>query len=520
MQPPHMRADPADLDSLLGDRYLLERLLASGGMAQVWVARDQVLDRPVALKLLHPRFAADRAFVARFRREAVAAARVSHPNIVAIYDTCSEGDDREAIVMELVSGQDLRQELDQRGPLPLTEALLVAAEVASALAAAHEAGVIHRDIKPANILLANPENGAGQRVLVTDFGIAKAFDGGAPLTQTGMILGTARYLAPEQVSGQPVDARTDIYALGAVLYEALAGRPAFSGEGDLATAMSRLHRDPAPLHQFRTDIPRSVEALVARAMARDPDQRFASAGELRASLLAAVRNESAQATLPGSEVASPAEVASYVRRERRWLIPTALLVLSAVLLGVAGLTFGRTATADLFDRAIDVVTAEPSSPTASETTVAASAAPLDLTTDSFDPEGSGGEHDSELGFLVDANPQTSWSTERYDQAFPRLKPGVGFVLSIDKVTSLDELLLTSPEPGWAAEIYVADTAAAGLDGWGEPVGRAVGDRESVSVPLNGQRGGAVLVWLVALPPSSTSGKFQASFSEAELRGGD
>lgn len=514
-----MRAEPADLDSLLGERYLLERLLASGGMAQVWVARDQVLDRPVALKLLHPRFAADRAFVARFRREAVAAARVNHPNIVAIFDTCSDGEGREAIVMELVDGHDLRHELDERGPLPLNDVLLLGADVAGALSAAHEAGVIHRDIKPANILLASPADASGRRVLVTDFGIAKAFDGGAPLTQTGMILGTARYLAPEQVSGHPVDARTDLYALGAVLYEALAGRPAFSGEGDLATAMSRLHRDPVPLHQFRTDVPRSVEAIVARAMARDPDDRFRSADELRANLLAALRNESAATTLPAPEPASAAEVASYVRRERRWLIPTAVLVLAALLLGGAGLTFGRTATEDLFDRALDVVKPAPS-PGTSETTTPPQADVLQVRqVRSFDPQGTDGEHDETLSLLVDGKTSTTWSTERYDDAFPKLKEGVGFILQLEQPVTLDQLVLTSPAPGWRAEIYVADKVQDDLSGWGDPVKTVDGDSDSITTSLDGAQGAAVLVWLVALPPSSEQvGRFQGEFSGVELRG--
>src|SRR5262245_17447801 len=189
-------------------------------MATVWEAVDEILARRVAVKVLHPHLASDHQFVARFRREAVAAARLSHPAIVSIYDTCTD-DGVDAIVMELVRGTTLRTELDRRGRFEPDAAAAVVAEIADALACAHEAGIVHRDIKPANVLLSNDG-----RVLVTDFGIAKAGDG-LDLTGTNMTLGTAKYLAPEQVEGGPVDARTDVYATGVILYELLCGRPPF-----------------------------------------------------------------------------------------------------------------------------------------------------------------------------------------------------------------------------------------------------------------------------------------------------
>ncbi len=187
-------------------------------MAEVWQAGDEVLGRHVAVKILHPHLAADQAFVARFRTEAIAAARLHHPSIVAIYDTCHE-DGLEAIVMELVRGTTLRDQLDGRSMLAYAEVVHVGAEVADALAAAHRAGLVHRDIKPANILLC-----ADERVMVTDFGIAKIRDD-TDHTQTGTMLGTVKYLAPEQVRSEPVDGRTDIYSLGVVLFECACARP-------------------------------------------------------------------------------------------------------------------------------------------------------------------------------------------------------------------------------------------------------------------------------------------------------
>ncbi len=204
---------------LLAGRYRLEELVASGGMAQVWRGTDEILRRQVAVKLLHPHLAADGSFVTRFRQEAVAAARLAHPGIVAIYDTCSEAG-TEAIVMELVPGRTLRERIDDQAPIDPWQAAGLAAQVAEALDAAHRAGLVHRDIKPANVLLA----GDG-RVKVADFGIAKAAEG-ADLTQPGLMVGTAKYVAPEQVEGKAVDPRTDIYSLGVVLYEMLCGRPA------------------------------------------------------------------------------------------------------------------------------------------------------------------------------------------------------------------------------------------------------------------------------------------------------
>ena len=262
----------------LAGRYRLDRHLASGGMAEVWEATDEVLDRPVAAKLLHGHLADDPALRARFHHEAVAAARLVHPAIVAIYDTCDEPG-AEAIVMELVRGRTLRQFLDERGRLEPVEVVHIGAEVASALSCAHRAGIVHRDIKPANILLSDDG-----RVLVTDFGIAKVLDE-PDLTRTSQLLGTVKYLAPEQVESGPVDARTDVYALGAVLYEALCGQAPFRADNQAALALARLQRDPQPPHDVVAGVPPMLEDAVMRALARLPQDRFATAEDLRTALL-------------------------------------------------------------------------------------------------------------------------------------------------------------------------------------------------------------------------------------------
>ena len=247
---------------LLGARYRLDELLASGGMAQVWLGTDEVLRRAIAVKVLHQHLAADETFVTRFRHEAIAVARLSHPAIVNVYDTCSD-DGIEAIVMELVRGQTLRERLDE-GPLDPWVAANIAAQVAGALAVAHAAGLVHRDIKPANILLS--EDG---RVKVGDFGIAKAAES-ADLTQEGSFLGTAKYLAPEQVEAKPVDARTDLYSLGVVLYEMLCGRVPFEADTSSGTALARLHSDPQRPRLVKAGVPCELEAITMRLLAPTP----------------------------------------------------------------------------------------------------------------------------------------------------------------------------------------------------------------------------------------------------------
>ncbi|MGI8756485.1 MAG: protein kinase domain-containing protein, partial [Acidimicrobiales bacterium] len=275
------RSPEGDLGGrLLAGRYRINRAIASGGMAEVWEATDQVLTRRVAVKLLHRHLANDASFVRRFRAEAIAAARLAHPSIVSVYDTFSE-DGLEAIVMELVVGTTLRADLDEHGPLRLDALLAIGTQVADALGAAHASGLVHRDVKPANILLS-----ADGRVLVADFGIAKAAEG-ADLTSDGSMVGTAKYLAPEQVEGTPLDGRADLYALGVVLYEAATGTAPFVAETDAGTALARLHRDPTPPRQLRQEIPSSVEAVVLQAMARNRDLRFSDAAAMRAALVRA-----------------------------------------------------------------------------------------------------------------------------------------------------------------------------------------------------------------------------------------
>ncbi|HEY5154537.1 MAG TPA: Stk1 family PASTA domain-containing Ser/Thr kinase [Acidimicrobiales bacterium] len=267
--------------TVFNDRYELHRKLARGGMSDVYLARDQLLDRPVAVKVLFPEYAKDETFVERFRREAQAAANLNHPNIVAIYDWGQQGGTY-FIVMEYIEGRSLSEIIRADGPLHPRRAAEITADVAAALGFAHRNGVVHRDVKPGNILISP----SGQ-VKVADFGIAQAVTGGADqsnLTQAGSVMGTATYFSPEQAQGKPVDPRSDLYSLGCVLFEMLTCRPPFSGDTPVAIAYKHV-QEPAPLPStLGIAVPTALEAIVAQMLAKSVSDRYASAEDLRADL--------------------------------------------------------------------------------------------------------------------------------------------------------------------------------------------------------------------------------------------
>ena len=473
---------PIAPERVLAGRYRLVRLVARGGMAEVWEAQDDVLARAVAVKILHRHLSDDEAVQERFRREAISAARLAHPNVVATYDAGSDGGTA-FIVMELVRGRTLRQVLLAEGPLQPGRAVSIAVQVASALEHAHQNGLIHRDVKPANILLC--EDGVGPtRVMVADFGIARAAaQSGSDLTQTGAIVGTAKYLSPEQVEGREPDVRSDVYALGVVLYEMLCGRPPFSADTELATALQHLRADPERPRSLQPGIPKALEVVVLNAMARDASDRYASADELRHALLGIDLDDDDAEPMVMRDPTPPVGITPARRRAKRPLVPLAILV----AVSVAALGLAAALLRDGGDGS-----------TGTRAPAAGKAAPLRLAAaHSFDPLGSDGEeNESRAGNVIDGDPATTWSTDRYNtRAFGGLKDGVGIVVQLSSAADVSRLDVVASSSGWAASVYLADTPGKSLKDWGDPVASRSNLSGDVSFDLGGRKAGAVLLWI-------------------------
>ncbi|HEX3327454.1 MAG TPA: Stk1 family PASTA domain-containing Ser/Thr kinase [Actinomycetota bacterium] len=281
-----------------GDRYSVFERVGAGGMAEVYRARDELLGRDVALKVLSERFARDSSFVERFRREAQSAANLNHPQIVSLYDYGSDGD-AYFIVMEFIDGTSLADIIHREAPLLPERAAEIALDVTRALDRAHTAGIVHRDIKPGNILITKDGN-----TKVTDFGIARAArgDNEQTMTQTGMVIGTAAYLSPEQAQGEPVDGRSDLYSLGVVLYEMLSGHAPFAGDTPLAIAYKHVREFAAPPSSINPDVPKELDAIVMKALAKNPENRYQNAVEFEQDLQRFLSGQKVHATpLMGDE---------------------------------------------------------------------------------------------------------------------------------------------------------------------------------------------------------------------------
>ena len=314
------------LGRIFNQRYRLKEKLGSGGMADVYLADDLLLEREVAVKVLHPQYAADPAYIQRFRHEAQAAANLNHPNIVNIYDWGNEGD-LYYIVMEYVEGRDLKEVLRSEGRILPERAAEITAEVCAALQFAHRHNLVHRDIKPHNIFLTH----MGQ-VKVMDFGIAREGDGSG-FTQTGVVMGTPQYISPEQAQGRPVDGRSDIYSLGVVLYEMLTGRVPFDDPNPVTVAYRQVREDPIPPSVIDPEIPPALEAVVMKAMAKNPANRYQTAQEMKADLLRFLEGMPVTATpvLPGASTQVSAPAAEPRRRVPWGWIAAGMAVFLAVL---------------------------------------------------------------------------------------------------------------------------------------------------------------------------------------------
>ena len=326
---------------VLADRYELEEQVGSGGMSTVFRAHDRVLERKVAIKILHQRYNDTDEYVQRFRREAQMAATLQHPNIVTVIDRGEEGG-RQYIVFEYIDGDNLKEVVSREGPMTVERVLTLGIQIATALAFAHHNGLVHRDVKPQNVLL----NGNGT-AKVTDFGIARSLDVGKGVTQTGTVLGTSDYIAPEQAQGQSVGERTDVYSLGIVLYELLTGQLPFTGDNFVAIAMKHINEVAPRASASRPDVPQRLDDAIAVALAKDPDGRFAQMDDFRRELqtcLAEVRGGTAVPVEPDGPVTvviPPSPKPPRRRRRSPWGV--LLLVLALAILGARDLVRRRVA---------------------------------------------------------------------------------------------------------------------------------------------------------------------------------
>jgi eukaryotic-like serine/threonine-protein kinase len=479
---------PPQPGDLIADRFELEELVGTGGMSSVFRARDRQLDRRVAIKILHEHYAEDPEYLERFRREARAVAKLSHPNIVTVIDR-GDDDGRQYIVFEHVEGENLKELVVRSGRLPVRQALELALAVADGLAFAHDRGLVHRDVKPQNVLLSREGE-----VKVTDFGIARSLHVDHGVTQTGTVLGTGEYLAPEQASGTPVSPATDVYSLGVVLWELLAGDVPFTGDNFVAVALRHVNEPPPSLRQRRPDVSPRLEAAIERALAKDPARRFPSmtafAKELRACLAEpqGVVPPPAQDDAAVTVVTRPPRAPVRRRRSRRRSLVWALLALA-----VAGAAFAAVVLLGGAGRHGGVLGGGGSS-----------GAPVQLhglTT--YDPRGDGSEvllGQQTAPKATDRNPATYWQTETYNtQDWGNLKSGLGLVLDAGRTVTLSKVTVETLTPGFVAQIKVGETPDSfAVDSSSQPVGTRT------AFTLNGKSGRYWMVWLSRLGPQRTA----------------
>lgn len=499
----------ASAGQVLCGRYRLRALIGSGGMAQVWSATDTVLNRDVAIKMLHSHMAHDENLVARFKAEAIAAARLSHQNIVGVFDTCTD-EGRVAIVMELLEARTLREHLNEHHTIEVVTTVRIALRVLAALEAAHRAGLVHRDIKPSNILLCDDG-----RVKIADFGIAK-IDGNTDLTQAGGLMGTVAYLSPEQVADEPVDGRADLYALGIVIYECLTGTTPFKADTKPAMAVKRLHATPVDPRRIRAGIPPELARTIMRALERDPDDRFSSAADFRAALLTGSVPPSTAVSTPMDETGElPAPTTSFARSERRWLLPAFVLLLIATALVTIALLL--TDSAKEFSQKPGTTAPVPVTPQSARLRIS-EAVP-------FDPQGDGSENNRSAAFAIDGDTSTAWKTEGYEPpGFSGKKSGVGLALELSARSTVDKVSLRASTNGWSARLFVLDRDA--LDDFDPSSADPVGQLEDVSGPetveLIGAKaartGDVVLIWITNLGSSADDGRHRVEIASVELTG--
>lgn len=504
LRPLHNRTMASPVGTLLSQRYRLDAKVGTGGMSTVYRAFDTVLERQVAIKLMHREIAGDSAQLERFRREARAVAQLNHPHVVGVIDAGEEGDPEfptPYIVFEFVEGETLKDRIRRNGRLPVSESIAYAIEIARALGAAHASRIVHRDVKPQNVLV--DEDGAAK---VTDFGIARSL-AQEGLTADGRVLGTTDYVSPEQALGHVVSGQSDLYSLGIVLFEMLTGDVPFKGDNQIAVAMKHVREELPDVQVRRPEVSAALAAVLDGATAKDLDRRYPDAAALIADLEDVLAIEAARS---GGQVTGEATAVlrSLPEGTRRRLplrarrstkaIVTALVVAGAAALAVTlGLGLGQT---------------ERGTGTRPNIAPARGLQPVALgqraATD-FDPLSSDKqEHPDETSAVVDGIPSSTWSTETYKTG-QLLKAGVGIVIDTAPGVAARVLDLRTPTPGFDATIYAAPQSTPST---APPVGwTAVSAKHTVAANqrfalATSQRYSRYLVWITKLGPGAMNAK--------------
>ena len=496
------------IGTVLSGRYRLESKLGSGGMSTVYLALDETLERRVATKVLHREMSDQPDQLERFRRESRAVAQLSHPNVVAVIDA---GDDagHPYIVFEYVEGDTLKERIDRFGRLPLDEAAAYAIEIGRGLQAAHLAGMVHRDVKPQNVLI-DPEG----RAKVTDFGIALSQESDG-LTKTGRVLGTTDYVSPEQAMGREIDARSDIYSLGILLYEMLIGEVPFKAETLVGVAMKHVNEPLPNVQKRRPGVSAALAAVVERATQKEPKKRYADMGEMLADLEGALEVEIARS---GGGTGDTTSVLDAVPARNRLLssrtvsIAGILLVLAGVLVALALVELGGEG-----EKRGEDIRGSNAPPPGAEVELAGAG--------DFDPNGTPEQEESPelVRDAVDDDAEgTAWVSEHYD--FPDLasfKEGVGiYVETAEPVTARTLEVLTNAG-GWTGEVYAASEGPPEtLEEWEGPIGQVSNASEDQSIQLNDVGDQSFfLLWITQLPESTDQeGRYRIEVTDLGVTG--
>jgi len=514
------------LGTLLGGRCRLDAEIGRGGMSSVYLAFDTVLERPVAIKLMHREIASDSDQLERFRREARSVARLSHPHVVTVIDAGEEpsphdGDGHGAavgspyIVLEYVEGETLKELIRREGPLEIPQAIAYAIEIARALGAAHERMIVHRDVKPQNILIGG-EGGAK----ITDFGIARTLTEEA-LTMAGRVLGTTDYVSPEQALGHPVTGQSDLYSLGIVLYEMLTGEVPFRGDSPVAVAMRHVREEVPDVQLLRPGVSAATASVIDRAVAKDLAVRYPDAESMVADLEEVLAIEASRAGQATGEVTTVLRTLPAPARRRlpwrmrhpaRWVASLALIgvIVAIAIVAIARHTHRGTGVAP------GVVVRPGLTPV-----------PLSQTSaHGYNPFGTGPENHDTIENVIDSDPNTTWSTEQYYDGTLKKAGGVGAGLYLDASPGVvgKALEIQTPTPGFAVQLYVANEVPLSLAygnstplsarGWQGPVGMSgfVENHERIQLNVGGRRFRYYLIWITTLPPNMES----ASIAELTL----